>query len=645
MRNPIGQSTAPELRAHRLRAYLGRPPAAEALAAALALVRALSGALGGYGAPAGTWLAFAAAALFGSAALLALKRGRRGSDSAAPADSTRVFLVPRPALSLEPAYPFVAAAAILALDAWALRSPSALPWAVAVVAAAAFAPGGVAFLVSALPAAAAGVACAFLAPDRAAGNLAALGSAALAAAFLYADRRAEARRSFMAAAARIEREHALSSMRDAEVEIAARIQRSLLLDVPASAAAGYRLEAITVASNAVDGDFYGFVPYKSESVDILIGDVMGKGVPAALLGAALKGAFLRSSLRLLVERAGTLPNLEDLVSAVHETVAEKLSDLESFATLQYARVDSRLRRMDFVDCGHTPILHWDAALGVCWSVKGRDLPLGFSEEKDYTRFTIPLSAGDRLVFYSDGITEAMNSSGELFGDARLSAIVSSNAVLDPAELIRRIINTAMYFTAAVGFRDDVTCIALSVDPREDAPRRSAREFPADLESLSAVRAFLSAELSADGIPPESSDLAARVLLSVSEAVSNAIRYGTPPAAADLPADRPAGAGAEAPDEADELEAEDGPVSDRALLVEYRSASSWTAVRIVYRGKDFPWHRAAPEVGIEGFPSGGLGRSIMARTSDSVLHAAGPCCLRAVCLVFDAHEPSADPSPL
>lgn len=628
MRNPGSPASVSELRTYRLRSFLGRPPAAAALVAALSILRALSGVFALYGSAAATWLSFAAVASFGFVAFRAMRRAAAG----AAADSLRARLVLRPALALIPAAPFLAASIILALDAWQLRSSSALPWAIAVLVAAALSPGRSSFLASALPPAAAGVAFALLFPDRAAGNLAFLAAAGIAGAVVYADRRVEASHAFRAAAARVEREHALSSMRDAEVEIAARIQRSLLLDVPASSNAGYRLEAITVASNAVDGDFYGFVPYESESVDILVGDVMGKGVPAALLGAALKGAFLRSSLRLLVDRAGSLPKLEDLVSAVHDSVSDKLSELESFATLQYARVDSRLHRMDFIDCGHTPILHWDSALGVCWSVKGRDLPLGFSEEKNYTRFAIPLSAEDRLVFYSDGITEAMNSEGELFGDDRLSAIVSANAAADPAELIRRIINTAMYFTASVGFRDDVTCVALSVDPRENGQRRSAREFPASLESLAAIRAFLSEELASDRKPEE---LTARVLLAASEAGSNAVRHGHQQSTASGTEEAARGAVQDAPDDIADLEAEAGIISDEALLVEYRSAPAWTAVRVVYRGVDFPWHRAAPAVGIDGFPSGGLGRAIIAQTSDSALLADGPGHLRAVCLVFDA----------
>ena len=381
-----------------------------------------------------------------------------------------------------------------------------------------------------------------------------------------------------------ERERSLVNVRDAEVEIAARIQRALLIDPPGDTSKGLRLEAITVASNAVDGDFYGFVPFSPYQIDILIGDVMGKGVPAALVGAALKSAFLRSTLRLIVTNPQTLPVVGDLIAAVHESVVRELMDLDSFATLQYARIDSREFRMDFVDCGHTAFLHYDAPQGVCWSIKGSNLPMGLSEEATYVAHSVPLSMGDRLLFYSDGVSEAPNETGELFGQERLASIIRSNATLEPKELIRRIINTAMYFASSGGFRDDVTCVAVSIDPEGGSPRRSYRDFSYEEGSLRGLLTFLDQVFASQ--PPslrlrisKAVDVVARII--VNRAINSDTKDCDESTSQGLCEDERS----VVEELLEEAEEEDriGELHISAYRVECVTAEHWSAVRILYHG--------------------------------------------------------------
>ncbi len=381
-----------------------------------------------------------------------------------------------------------------------------------------------------------------------------------------------------------DRERSLANVRDAEVEIAARIQRALLIDPPGDSSKGLSLEAITVASNAVDGDFYGFVPFSPHQIDILIGDVMGKGVPAALVGAALKSAFLRSALRLIVANPQSLPQVEELISAVHESVVRELMDLDSFATLQYARIDSREFRMDFVDCGHTAFLHYDASQGVCWSIKGSNLPMGLNEVATYTAHSVPLSEGDRLLFYSDGVSEAPNETGELFGQERLAAIIRSNATLEPKELIRRIINTAMYFASSGGFRDDVTCVAVSIDPDGGSPRRTYRDFSLEEGSLRGILTFLdqvfaSQEPSLRLRVSKVADSVARII--VTQALSSGIDDCGESDSKGLCEDENPGV-----EELVEEAEDDKPIGGlriSAYRVECVTAGHWSAVRFLYHG--------------------------------------------------------------
>ncbi len=397
---------------------------------------------------------------------------------------------------------------------------------------------------------------------------------------------------------REERERSLSKVRDAEVEIAARIQRALLLDPPGQYTRELALEAITVASNAVDGDFYGFIPFSSTQVDILVGDVMGKGVPAALVGAALKSSFLRSTLRLIVEDPRRLPLPEELVSSVHRSVVSELMSLDSFATLQYARVDAAALRLDFVDCGHTSFLHYDASLRLCWALRGTNLPVGFVEDPACYAYSVPLSPGDRLLFYSDGVSEASNESGELFGEGRLAAILAGNAGLEPRELVRRILNTAMFFASDQGFRDDVTCVAVAVDPELPSPVRIGRDFTCEIASLSGLRSFLAAHLG--DLPAARRDAAVAAAADVASAVIALVPRGDGDGSClEAAAALPGCGGGDEGEGIDEIEAVEALGAAEATLpdlrvyrVEVLSLPGATALRFLYRGPSLPWPRGA-----------------------------------------------------
>lgn len=626
------RAVASDLNSFLLARYRSGPPFLFMTVSAAFLSRAAAGVLLSYGDRSATWVSALSACFYAFAALRRLFPGRARREESSLSPNVRI--VPRRALLILPVLPFAIASILSLMDA-AAGSGALFPWSALLLSAAFFNQLASSFVLAALPVLACGAAAAgaFGGPPSAERAFALAASIPIAAGVFLANR-VEALRAFRDCADRIERTRSSSALHDAEVEIAARIQRALLLEAPSPSQRGLRLEAITVASNAVDGDLYGFLPYSNESVDVLIGDVMGKGVPAALLGAALKNAFLRSSLRLLVERRGALPRLDELVASVHDAVAGELSSLESFATLQYARVDSRNLRLDFVDCGHTPILHYDSTMGVTWALKGTDLPLGFSEIGAYASYAVPLAVGDRLVLYSDGITEAPNEAGEQFGDERLASLVGANASLAPSELVRRILNSAMYFSATAGFRDDVTCIVFSVDLSSSAPRRSVRSFPSSLASVADIRGFVEAELA-----DEAAELKARVSLAVSEASSNVVIHGV------RSEDRNSGANdAAAPESAACLPGADGsepevsvsPYSGDQLRIECLRADEWVSVRMIYQGVPFAWHLPASEPDLETLPEGGFGRALMAKASDSVIYANGGG-LQMVCLFFDAGE--------
>jgi sigma-B regulation protein RsbU (phosphoserine phosphatase) len=268
---------------------------------------------------------------------------------------------------------------------------------------------------------------------------------------------------------------ALAQARQQEVDIGARVQQTLLLGQPFRDIRGAQVAALTIPSRQIDGDFYDFFNHRDRCFDVIIGDVMGKGVPAALLGAATKTQFLRVVNRLMSSSdARQLPEPEEIVTAVHAEVIQEFMGLESFVTLCYARFDLGRLRMDFVDCGHPGPIHFQRRTGRCRTLRGDDLPLGFSERAAYRQVSVPIEAGDVLFFYSDGLTEARKGGdgGEPFGEGRLSALVRANGRLGPGELIDRIQRAVAAFAGSGRFEDDLTCIAIRVQGHETSQRES-----------------------------------------------------------------------------------------------------------------------------------------------------------------------------
>ena len=287
----------------------------------------------------------------------------------------------------------------------------------------------------------------------------------------------------------------LARAREQEVEIGFKIQQTLLLDQPPRDVPGVRVAALTIPSQRIDGDFYDFFKHRDDCLDVIVGDVMGKGIPAALLGAATKSHFLQALSRLISLAApGTLPEPKDIVTLAHSEVARQLIELESFVTVCYARFDLQNHRVDFVDCGHTTTIHFQARTGTCAMLQGENLPLGVSEKEIYEQTRVPLHTGDVLLFYSDGLTETRNSAGELFGIERLAECVRTHGRLEPEALIDRIRQAAVAFSNSETFGDDLTCVAVKIEERELPLARAELEISSDLNELGARAGLCSRSL-------------------------------------------------------------------------------------------------------------------------------------------------------
>ena len=241
----------------------------------------------------------------------------------------------------------------------------------------------------------------------------------------------------------------LENAREREFEIGCRIQQTLLLDQPPADVPGLRIAALTIPTQRIDGDFYIFIKHREGDLDVIVGDVMGKGIPAALLGAATKAHFLKALSHLMaLSTTGKLPEPKDIVMLAHAEIVRQLIDLESFVTLCYARIDVGERRFDLVDCGHTGIVHLHGRTGLSEVLHGNNLPLGVREGEIYEQVSVSCEPGDLLLFFSDGITEARNCDGEPFGTERLEECVRTNGQLDPPALVEAIRKAVVAFSGA-----------------------------------------------------------------------------------------------------------------------------------------------------------------------------------------------------
>jgi sigma-B regulation protein RsbU (phosphoserine phosphatase) len=316
----------------------------------------------------------------------------------------------------------------------------------------------------------------------------------------------------------------LERLRSRDAEVGMRIQQYLLLDQPPDFP-GLQISALTIPSERIDGDFYIFLPHPNGLLDVIVGDVMGKGIPAALLGAATKSQFLKALNGLLADSpAGQLPQPRDIVMRAHAEMVPHLIELESFVTLCYARLDLNKRILSVVDCGHTGIAHWHAATGRCEILRSSNLPMGIRQGETFDQFSASFELDDVLLLFSDGITEARNAARELFGMERLIAHLEGNARLEPDLLVNSIRQAVSAFAGPEGLPDDLTCVAVRVGNTETSPARAEIEIHSDLREVRRLRGFVRRFCEGLRDPVPGNALVDALELAVSEAASNIIQH-------------------------------------------------------------------------------------------------------------------------
>jgi len=237
-----------------------------------------------------------------------------------------------------------------------------------------------------------------------------------------------------------------------ELQLARRIQRSFLLE-EFPRRTRVEVHAVNVSSKEVSGDFYDVVPAGDDSVLLAIADVSGKGVPAALLSS-----MLQASLRT---QAGAVASPAAMLRAINALACQRASTGQ-FATFFLAVLHEPTLTLRFTNAGHNfPVLQRAGGERVLLETGG--CVVGLLEGPEFEEETIALAPGDRIVLYTDGVSEAEREDGEMFGEERLYALLDAAPRDLPAErLVEHVLAGVRGYLDGVEPGDDITVMALRV---------------------------------------------------------------------------------------------------------------------------------------------------------------------------------------
>jgi sigma-B regulation protein RsbU (phosphoserine phosphatase) len=248
----------------------------------------------------------------------------------------------------------------------------------------------------------------------------------------------------------VDRGHIYSHQQDQELGKAREIQEGLL---PKTIPQLKDLEVVGVwqPARTVGGDYFDVVKFNERKLGICIGDVVGKGFSAALLMANLQASFRAFALESV--SPGTL------CQKLNELFSNNLAS-DKFVTFCYCTIDSVDRKLTYASAGHCcPLLIQSSGAVVILREAGT--PLGIMPDREYADAEAQLAPGDRLVLYTDGLTEAMDTGDQEFGEPRLVALGIRNVALSAAELLKIIMNEVSSFSGG-SFQDDFTLVVVAV---------------------------------------------------------------------------------------------------------------------------------------------------------------------------------------
>lgn len=376
----------------------------------------------------------------------------------------------------------------------------------------------------------------------------------------------------------------LDAARRREAQFAVRVQQELLVTPARSALPCVWLSNYTRPSDGVDGDFFELLQPGPHCVDLIVGDVMGKGVNAALMGAAVKMQLARSLIELLTTDAGGLglaPAPARILTAVHNAMTPHLQALDAFVTLCYVRIDRRAGTLTWAGCGHEePVLA--TADGASITLHNQQPPLGVLDDACFHQDTLPAGPGDCLLMHSDGVSDAIDAQGQRIGSARVRQTflrlarghVAPGAVL---QLLRHEMLDGATLT------DDTTLLVARISAIDDCARI---DLACDTASLPALRRLVETQARAASVDEIDRGLFA---VAVTEVFTNIVRHAT------------------------------GLLDGASIEVFAHRGRDRLTIELVHVGDPFSPPLELPPTHFETFPEGGFGLAIIRKAADEVVY--------------------------
>ncbi|OPX69031.1 MAG: sensory histidine kinase AtoS [Methanoregulaceae archaeon PtaB.Bin056] len=242
---------------------------------------------------------------------------------------------------------------------------------------------------------------------------------------------------------------------NAELQIAADIQRSFMPDVIPQIR-GFDIAARTVMAKEVGGDFFDVIPFEiialsKGTLGLLVADVSGKGVPAALFMA----------LSRIVVRVNVLWH-RDPAKAIYDANNIITEDSKSgmFVTLFFGALSESDRTLKYVNAGHNPPVVIRSLDGTLEELLPTGMAIGADSHQEYESRTVSIGTGDVVVIYTDGVTDAMDTQEQFFGEDRLYSIIRESAHLTAREILDRILSEVREFSKDMPQFDDITVLVV-----------------------------------------------------------------------------------------------------------------------------------------------------------------------------------------
>jgi sigma-B regulation protein RsbU (phosphoserine phosphatase) len=241
-----------------------------------------------------------------------------------------------------------------------------------------------------------------------------------------------------------------------ELEIARQVQQKLL---PAHSPVieGFEIDGTCIPANEVGGDYYDFIPIDDNRLGIVIGDVSGKGVPAAIYMTLTKG--------IIYSQVENRLSPEEVLVKLNRSLYTMM-DQKSFVTLFIGVLDVKNKTLRYSRAGHNPLLYFRCSDGCIISLKPGGIAVGLEKGKIFNHSireeVLELQKGDVFVFYTDGFSEAMDKDLNEYGEPRLIEIIRKCKQKPVKEIIEMVVDDVKIFTRGYPQHDDMTIVIVKV---------------------------------------------------------------------------------------------------------------------------------------------------------------------------------------